>query len=120
VTGDFDPEREQAARAEDERARRQAMRDLEAWARRQPPPAPGHPPADPVHLIRICLPGHPAILLTLARWSTCARLVSDAAEAGQASQITDLGPWRASDIGSGILRHLAIVPPALPADTSLR
>jgi hypothetical protein len=91
---------------------RQALRDLEAWARRQPPPAPGQPPADPVHLLRISPPGRPAVLLALARWSTCARLVAEAAEAGQAGQITDLGPWRASpaDPGPGKLVHLAVIP----------
>jgi hypothetical protein len=97
---------------------RAAISAAEAELRAAPTPAPGHPPADPVHLIRIHLPGHPAVLLALARWSTCARLAADAADAGQVGQITDLGPWRASpadNIGPGILAHLAVIPPALPA-----
>ena len=114
---DFELHRRQAIRGEAERQQRQALRDLEAWARRQPPPEPGQPPADPVHVIRVSLPEQPAVLLTLARWSTCARLVSDAADLGQAGQITDLGPWRASpaDPGPGKLAHLAVIPAALPA-----
>ena len=76
---DFELHRRQAIRGEAERQQRQALRDLEAWARRQPPPEPGQPPADPVHLVRLCVPGHPAVLLALARWSLAARLVSDAA-----------------------------------------
>ncbi|MGH3160368.1 MAG: hypothetical protein ACRDOC_00655 [Streptosporangiaceae bacterium] len=95
--GDFELHRRQAIRAEAERQQRQALRDLESWARHQPPPEPGQPPADPVHLIRICLPEHPAVLLAFTRWSTCARLVSDAGDAGQAAEITDLGPWQGGD-----------------------
>jgi hypothetical protein len=86
MTGD--PERD-----EEERARRDALHDIESWARRQPPPEPGQPPADPVHVIRVRLSEEPGIeRFSLCRWSTAARLVRDAADAGQAAQVTDLGP----------------------------
>jgi hypothetical protein len=99
----------------EEEARRQqtqALRDIEAWARHQPPPEPGQPPADPIHLVRVTLPGCPVVLV-LARWSTAARLATDAADAGQPGQITDLGRWRGdtpADIAPGSLRYLALLP----------
>ena len=89
------------ARDEDERARRQALHDVERWAASQPPPEPGQPPADPVHVVRIRQPGQPgADLYALARWSLAARLVRDAADAGQRGQITDLGPHALDVAGS--------------------
>lgn len=83
---------EQAAREEHERARNAALHDMERWAARQPPPGPGQPPPDPVHVVRIRLPERGADRYSLCRWSLAARLVRDAADAGQRGQIADLGP----------------------------
>jgi hypothetical protein len=85
---------------------------MESWARHQPPPAPGQPPADPVHLVRVSVAGCPVVLLALARWSTIARLASDAGDVGRTAEITDLGRWRGrpADIPAGDLWHLGVVP----------
>lgn len=76
-----------AARAEEAERTRQA-RDLESWARKQPPG-----PADPARVLRVHFDGAPPGLNTyfLARWSLVNRLVHDAKQAG-ADQVTDLGP----------------------------
>jgi hypothetical protein len=85
VTGDphrddFDRQRAEAVRAEAERAQRQALLDLQEWARRQPPPEPGQPPADPLTVARARLHDGPpgAVVYLLARWSLLARLALDA------------------------------------------
>ena len=74
---------------EEERARRDALHDIENWARKQPR-QPGQPPPDPVHLIRVSQPGQPS-RYGLCTWSLAARLSRDAAAIGKAAEITDLG-----------------------------
>jgi hypothetical protein len=89
-------------REEEERARRDAQHDLESWARKQPLPGPGETPPDPVTVVRIRLPEHDgADLYALCRWSLAARLIRDAADAGDRGQIADLGP-RALDIANSV------------------
>ena len=79
-------------RDEDERARRDALHDLESWARKQPPPGPGEDPADPVTVVRIRLPEHDgADLYAVCRWSLAARLIRDSVAAGRRGEIVDLG-----------------------------
>ena len=71
--------------AEEAEVRRQ-KRGLEAAARAGKLP-------DPAHVLRIHRGG--VHRYVLARWSTCARLVSDAADAGTPREAADLGtvPW---------------------------
>jgi hypothetical protein len=89
-------------RDEDERARRDALHDVESWARKQPLPGPGETPPDPVTVVRVRLPEHDgADLYALCRWSLAARLVRDAAAAGRRGEIVDLGP-RALDIANSV------------------
>lgn len=63
-------------------------------------PAPASPP-DPVHVVRIRLPERGTDRYSLCRWSLAARLVRDAADAGQRGQIADLGP-DALDVANSI------------------
>jgi hypothetical protein len=89
---DFERLRRQAARDEEERARRDGFHEVENWARKQPL-EPGQPPPDPVHVIRVRLPERPGVeLYALCRWSLAARLARDAAAAGERGRVTDLGP----------------------------
>ncbi len=77
--------------AEDAERRRQEH-GLEQQERKRPR-QPGQPAPDPVHVIRTRLPEQPGTdLYSFCRWSTARRLVRDAADAGQAGEVTDLGP----------------------------
>jgi hypothetical protein len=89
---EFERQRAEAARAEEERARRAALHDMESWARKQPA-EPGQPSADPVHVVKFSLPEMRGVdRYSLARWSLAARYARDAADAGQGDMVTDLGP----------------------------
>ena len=108
---DFDRERAEAVRGDEERARRDALHDLESLGRREPAVH------DYVTVVRVRLPDQPgADLYALARWSLAARLVRDAKDAGQRGEITDLGPAAldvcnsvgVEDIGPGVIRHVGI------------
>jgi hypothetical protein len=90
---------------EDERARRDALHDLERWAARQPP---GAEPADPVHVIRITGLRAGVPVRALARWSTAARLIRDAAAAGL-DEVTDLGPAEPQPAGDWPAGQLVIL-----------
>jgi hypothetical protein len=89
---DDDPEDTEAHRAA-------ALHDLERWAARQPPPAPGQQAADAVHLVTMILPGQDAPVRALLRWSLAARLQRDAAALG-VDHVTDLGPAAGHGIGT--------------------
>jgi hypothetical protein len=77
-----------------EAERRRQMHRLRMWAARQPKPAPGQPPADPIHVLACRVDGIPpgARLICLARWSLAARLVQDAIDGGYADEAQNLGP----------------------------
>lgn len=64
---------------EDERAQRDALHDIENWARKRPG-------QDPVHLIAVRVAGLPS-RRALCTWSLLARLTRD----GGGPEITDLG-----------------------------
>lgn len=76
---DFDRERAEALRAEEERAKHAAQHDMENWTRKRPE-------QDPVHLVAVSLPGQPP-RRALVTWSLLARLTRN----GAAGKLTDLG-----------------------------
>jgi hypothetical protein len=75
---------------EEERARRDALHDLERWAARQPEqPGPDRP--DKITVMRVRLHGQRGVeAFYLARWSLVARLCRDAE--GSGDELEDLGP----------------------------
>ena len=76
----------------EEAERVRQMHGVEQQERKRPR-QPGQPAPDPLHVVRIRLPEQPGTdLYVLCRWSTAARLVRDAAAAGDAGQVEDLGP----------------------------
>jgi hypothetical protein len=108
---DFERERAEAIRGEEERARRDALHDLESLGRREPKVH------DHVTVVRVRQPGHDgADLYALARWSLAARLVRDAKDAGRRGEVADLGPRAldvcnsisVEDIAPGVIRHVGI------------
>jgi hypothetical protein len=80
---EFERERAEAIRAEDERAHRYALHDAEQWTRKQPG-------QDRVHAACVREPGQPPRHAKML-WSTLARLRRDAAAADEGARIADLG-----------------------------